>query len=1543
MNIFTYTHRGAAKAIAAVTMFTLFMSAFPAAFFVAEAASDLYTNAGPVNVTAATPFASTEVDASAYENLRVKFSYNAETLDGGNSADDFEYGWQVGTTKTKLGEVKGKNEQGNSAATDETGSVDLPIPSGGQASNLQIYMKVIGGTGEDDKVTVTNLKVVGDQKQTQPETPASPYDTVLDDQDQIEICHSAKGKNYVSNAPNVKAFINLYEKDDKNGHHSHQFDVIPPFNYNIGDGDKSYPGKNWSAETAAIWENGCKDADEKYASVTLLKEVTNEDGANLASFPLMLDGETYEHNDTVQVEVVDGGTSVVVTEGEVDGYTLTNVSCVENDSISTAVAIDPVTEVELSLEADKAYTCTITNEKDKKVVPEVTLKATKIVCEDESLLPNDGYQQIDANTAAAFLASSPERTEGCRLEEGWKFQYAFGGQSTESSPDNTPELGSPWVTTAATDVNGSVTVTIDEETLGQTSTISVREVTNSNYIPFTGQYGGPVSAELYCTNDAANFDNLEWIPNVDVDNTYHCVAWNAPAKATVEMCKLDEEQRPLGGWQLNLLGEKVETIVVPANDTDGVDTVASLEAGVPYVVVAEGTWNNNRGEANVVDAEYSTVDGWTTVMDGYTGFGTNILELSIDGEMDPGSDWGPYNGAHRYAQAFTPAADGTINLGIVDTFYGDNEGSLTVTIYRGYTDTTNKDTGCVTFSGVPYGTYTSDEVGQDGWANLSGLGEVVIDAPRETITVVNEDMREEPPATIVAHKIVCTDEADLPNWGTGGPAITGTTAADWVAEHDSCELVPNWEFQWAESDASNPDNQLPGTPFYGAAGAGWNTFGPTDTNGMTSVSVPAAVLANNQALWVREVLKDGFLPFTYGPSNMTNADNESAEIYCHTDVANFDNYDRVDGPESGKTYHCVAWNYELPEPLVCDPKVNLLANAGFEATPVTDAAGWDIFDLTTYPALGWMVDFVGSFDGAPDEASLELHAGVNGWVPNEGEQYAELDADWQGPAGTSGEQASVAISQVIPTIPGENYVLSWDFSPRPGTIQPENKLSVLVDGTEVEMNTAAGGANTQWTSDSYSFKATGNTTEISFADIGTPNSVGTLLDNTSLVCQPKVVTKCELEIVSDETTIVVDVNDFAVATYDNHPSWTAEEEIPGATWIWETEQVADPEGQTVRTFEETFTVNGAQNAELTVGADNTYRIFINDILFYDRSAVEPDNYQKVKVMTFDITDELIDGENKVQFEVINLPQSGGSYTTNPAGVIFKITLDGVSGCEVTTDRDPEPKTYEVSGIKWNDLDGNGARGEGEPTLPNWTIYAYNEETDEERMATTNGDGEYSFSLPAGVWEISEGNQANWYQTAPAFPGVCTFNLDEPYLSESFAFVSEVLEYVIPQPVQEGYCAFGNQFREGDDDDDEPEVDVRGSSGGSSAPRCELDVARDGAEVTVSWETSRATSIVLSANGDEVVESSDDDVVDGDSYTMDLTEDTTFELVAKRGSRERTCTVDVPLDRPEGAVLGEQVSIVPLGAADAGAGGTSTTGFGSLLLAGAYAGRGRRNG
>ena len=148
----------------------------------------------------------------------------------------------------------------------------------------------------------------------------------------------------------------------------------------------------------------------------------------------------------------------------------------------------------------------------------------------------------------------------------------------------------------------------------------------------------------------------------------------------------------------------------------------------------------------------------------------------------------------------------------------------------------------------------------------------------------------EPAVTIVATKLIC-DQEDLPEWGDGGADIT----ADTINDFEGCEIDEDWKFQWAQYGTDNPgDNEGE------IDDQNWNTF-----TGSTSIDVSDL---NEDKIWVREVFQEGYLPFTG-----VGGESPSAEFYCHTDVLNYDNYERIDNIdlENGGVYHCVAFNVPL--------------------------------------------------------------------------------------------------------------------------------------------------------------------------------------------------------------------------------------------------------------------------------------------------------------------------------------------------------------------------------------------------------------------------------------------------------------------------------------------------------------------------------------------------------------------------------------------------------------------------------------------------------
>src|SRR3989338_5972197 len=150
---------------------------------------------------------------------------------------------------------------------------------------------------------------------------------------------------------------------------------------------------------------------------------------------------------------------------------------------------------------------------------------------------------------------------------------------------------------------------------------------------------------------------------------------------------------------------------------------------------------------------------------------------------------------------------------------------------------------------------------------------------------------------------------------------------------------------------------------------------------------------------------------------------------------------------------------------------------------------------------------------------------------------------------------------------------------------------------------------------------------------------------------------CSLTLYSD-TSDMVQGGSNAVATYNSNPRWTAS--IPGATWVWKTFFVENPVTGESATFEKTFNItNTIISPELIVAADNSYKVFINDVVVGGGS--EETNYFNENKDIYNTTSYLSVGENKITFEVKNWPQTNGTPEHNPAGLLYKMVVNRECG------------------------------------------------------------------------------------------------------------------------------------------------------------------------------------------------------------------------------------------------------------------------------------------
>lgn len=158
----------------------------------------------------------------------------------------------------------------------------------------------------------------------------------------------------------------------------------------------------------------------------------------------------------------------------------------------------------------------------------------------------------------------------------------------------------------------------------------------------------------------------------------------------------------------------------------------------------------------------------------------------------------------------------------------------------------------------------------------------------------------------------------------------------------------------------------------------------------------------------------------------------------------------------------------------------LIKNGSFEETQ--QAAGtWNIYGSI----LGWTTVSGGG---------IEIQNNVAG-ASFDGSSHVELDSS-----------KNSAMQQVINTVLGQSYILTFAYSPRPGISSESNKIEVLWNNTSLTNGTgitASGGTATLWKLMNYTVIGTGQSNTLTFQAIGTDDSYGGYIDAVSLAPVPE--------------------------------------------------------------------------------------------------------------------------------------------------------------------------------------------------------------------------------------------------------------------------------------------------------------------------------------------------------------------------------------------------------------------------------------------------------
>ena len=117
--------------------------------------------------------------------------------------------------------------------------------------------------------------------------------------------------------------------------------------------------------------------------------------------------------------------------------------------------------------------------------------------------------------------------------------------------------------------------------------------------------------------------------------------------------------------------------------------------------------------------------------------------------------------------------------------------------------------------------------------------------------------------------------------------------------------------------------------------------------------------------------------------------------------------------------------------------------------------------------------------------------------------------------------------------------------------------------------------------------------------------------------------------------------------------------------------------------------------------------------------------------------------------VVCNPPSGSTFPVGTTVVTCTAT-DGQSNTATCTFTVTVVKFQSITGMKFNDVNGNSTKDADEPGLQGWTIQLRTTSGDILQSTVTDASGNYTFNnLSPGTYIVSEQQQSGWNQTYPA--------------------------------------------------------------------------------------------------------------------------------------------------------------------------------------------------
>ena len=233
--------------------------------------------------------------------------------------------------------------------------------------------------------------------------------------------------------------------------------------------------------------------------------------------------------------------------------------------------------------------------------------------------------------------------------------------------------------------------------------------------------------------------------------------------------------------------------------------------------------------------------------------------------------------------------------------------------------------------------------------------------------------------------------------------------------------------------------------------------------------------------------------------------------------------------------------------------------------------------------------------------------------------------------------------------------------------------------------------------------------------------------------QPK-----QCDVVSDSTNIVENSNTAAVELSSVHSSWVSSISNSLAKWIWSEEPVSDPTSDKTEIFTKKFNVGGnVTSANIQMAADNGYKLEINGNVVVDNLSTS--NYSSLQGPV-DVSSYLVDGENTIKFTVKNFKQVGGTTESNPAGLLYDLTVKSdscslINNSNQAPTADAGPDQTITLPTDTTSLDGSGSSdSDGTVTDFKWTQTSgpnnatFDDDTSDTPNLSDLIEGTYTFEL-----------------------------------------------------------------------------------------------------------------------------------------------------------------------------------------------------------------------